>query len=309
MIRTSAGAPAVTPVAPPVLPPASAPMAASPSRPSVPASAPAAPAMPTVDASPAPGGGCLKGVGDYTKNGPYQTAMMDVTIDASGPFTIFRPEPLDASCKHPIVAWGNGTGVEGSGTYSFYQNHAASWGIVVIASHNTNVGNGMFHKAGLDYLLAQNKDPSSVFFEKLSDKAGTSGHSQGGVGANAGASHPNVKAQVNVQGASIAPPQSVAYLCLTGTEDINPAGCMSTVMQARGPAMHANWQGADHIMTAAIGGFFSMNPGTLMYMRLYTSWFRCFLGDDDNACAQFRGGEMCPVCADPGWAEVLVRNF
>lgn len=158
-------------------------------------------------------------------------------------------------------------------------------------------------------LLAQNKDATSMFFGKLSEKAGTTGHSQGGVGANAGAGHSNVLAEVNVQGAATTPPRNIAYLCLTGTEDINPEGCKSTVMQARGPAMLANWEGADHIQTAAVGGFFSMNPGALMYMRLYTSWFRCFLGDDDNACNLFKGGAMCPVCTDPGWHEVLVRNF
>lgn len=301
--------------APPVVPNA---MAAVPARPASPPPSAAAPVIPPAaspppsaaasNAAPAPGGGCLKGVGDYTMNGPYTPAMMDVTVGDSGQFTVFYPEPLDPSCKHPIVAWGNGTGVMGSQTYSFYHNHAASWGIVVIASHHTDVGNGSWHKAGIDYLLAQSKDPASKFFERLSDKAGTSGHSQGGMGANQGATHPNVKAEVNVQGAFTAPPGMVAYLCLTGTEDINPEGCKSSVMQARGPAMHANWNGADHIQTAAVGGYFSRNPGTMMYMRLYTSWFRCFL-DDDNACAIYRGAAMCPVCADPGWAEVFTKNF
>ena len=64
---------------------------------------------------------CLKaGTGDYAKKGPYAVkrevvdlGMGIATNQATGQFTIFSPEPLEASCPHPIVAWGNGTGVTG----------------------------------------------------------------------------------------------------------------------------------------------------------------------------------------------------
>jgi hypothetical protein len=258
---------------------------------------------------PPPGELCLQGSGDYTGAGPYGTGQMDVTIGSSGAFTIFYPEPLDTDCLHPIVAWGNGTGVTGSGTYAFYNTHAASWGIVVIASHNSNVGSGEFHKAGLDYLLAENAKAGSMFFGKLSPRAGTSGHSQGGMGANAGASHPNVEAEVNVQGAFGRAPGGVKFLCLTGTADINPAGCKSSVDGAAEPAMHANYEGADHVGTATIAGELGGDPGTRQYKRLYSAWFRCFLADDQGACALFMGGASCPVCGESGWAEIYSKNF
>ncbi|MDD9938372.1 MAG: hypothetical protein OXT09_32485 [Myxococcales bacterium] len=259
--------------------------------------------------SPPPGDGCLQGGGDYLDQGPYGTATMDVSIGSSGMFTIFHPQPFDDNCRHPIVAWGNGTGVTGSGTYAFYNDHAASWGIVVVASHNSNVGSGEFHRAGIDYLLAQNEDPSSMFHQRLSPRAGTSGHSQGGMGANQGAGHPNVEAEVNVQGAFGGAPGGVAFLCLTGTADLNPAGCASSVRGASAPALYANWDGGDHFGTATVAGFIGADPGTLQYMRLYSAWFRCFLGDDGAACGLFQGGAGCSVCSDPGWAEIEMVNY
>jgi hypothetical protein len=252
---------------------------------------------------------CLKGSGTFAANGPYKVKKKDVTIGSQGAYTIFYPDPLETGCLHPIVAWGNGTLVTGSGTYAFYQEHAASYGIVVIASHNDNVGSGQFHTAGLDYLLAQNKEQGSEFFGKLSTKAGVSGHSQGGAGANAAATHPNVEAVGNVQGAFGTAPRGAAFLCLTGTADIAPDGCKKAVNDATSPALLANWQGGDHISTATLLGFTLGDAGTKQYQRLYTAWFRCFLADDGEACNMFKGGAACPVCKDMGWAEIFTKNI
>jgi hypothetical protein len=232
-----------------------------------------------------------------------------VTIGASGEFTVFYPDPLDSNCPHPIVAWGNGTFVTGAEVYGFYQEHAASWGIVVVASHNSNVGDGSFQRAGIDYLLAENRNSSSMFYQKLSARAGTSGHSQGGAGADRAASHPNVEAVVNVQGSFGSPPRDVAFLCLTGTADISPTGCPAAARAASSPAMSASWRGGDHISTATLLGYSLGDPGTAQYMRLYSAWFRCFLADDGNACTMFRGGSSCPVCRESGWAEIFSNNL
>jgi hypothetical protein len=252
---------------------------------------------------------CLKGSGNFAANGPYRVKQKDVTIGSQGQYTIFSPDPLETSCKHPIVAWGNGTAVTGSDTYAFYQEHAASYGIVVVASHNDNVGSGQFHTAGLDYLLKENMTQGSEFFGKLSTKAGTSGHSQGGAGANMGASHPNVEAIGNVQGAFGSAPRGAAFLCLTGTEDIATEGCKTAVNGSTSPALYANWQGGDHIGTATLLGFITGDPGTKQYQRLYTGWFRCFLADDSAACNMFKGGAECPVCKEMGWAEIFAKNM
>jgi hypothetical protein len=140
------------------------------------------------------------------------------------------------NCKHPIVAWGNGTGVTGSATYAAYHRRAATWGIVTIAAHNSNAGSMKFLEGGLDYLIAQNKESGSMFFGKLSDRAGVGGHSQGGIAATTATAHPNVQAEVCVQGGGFGVPKRVAFLCQTGVEDFLRGMCTSTYSSAAGPS-------------------------------------------------------------------------
>lgn len=258
------------------------------------------------------GGGshCLQGAGgDYTATGPYAVTQTDVDIGGGlGMFTIFRPTNLDAGCKHPMVAWGNGTGVTGSSIYGFYQTHAASWGMVVIASHSDQAGSMGYLAGGLNYLIAQNQDASSPLFGNLDDKAGTAGHSQGGFAATTATSHPNVVAEVCVQGGGT-PPAKVAFMCLTGTEDFVEPQCTGAYNSAAGPAFLGNYQGADHMTTPTLGGLVQNNAGTRQYQRLYTAWFRCHLADDETACAMFRGGSNCGMCNEPNWFRVEGKNF
>jgi hypothetical protein len=259
---------------------------------------------------------CLQpGNGNYGEPGPYKVGMMEVDlgmIEASqhtGKFTIYYPSPLEASCLHPIVAWGNGTGVQGSGTYAFFTSNAASWGMVVAESQEDNTGSGNFHKAGIDYLLKQNTDPSSMFYNKLSTRAGVSGHSQGGFGAAAASSHPNVEADVAV-GATGTSSKKVSVLVLTGTMDIvmNPE---SLVTNAAGAMFVANWEGGDHVTTETLGGYISKDPGSMQMQRLYSAWFRCFLADDGVACKMFSGGtpDGCGICKDKGWHSLTSKNL
>jgi hypothetical protein len=260
---------------------------------------------------PPPGSLCLQGGGgDYTAKGPYTITRKDVDLGGVlGPYTIFYPANLEANCPHPIVSWGNGTAVTGPDVYAFYHEHAASYGIVVIASHNAMAGSQPFIESGLDYLLAQNADPGSEFYGKLSTRAGVSGHSQGAMAATSATNHPNVQALVQVQGGGRAK-AGVAVLALTGTADtvVGTASPRATYDGATGPACFANYQGADHITTPTLAGAIAANPGSVQYMRFYTMWFRCFLADDQAACDMFRGNP-CPVCTEPGWAELLVKNM
>jgi pimeloyl-ACP methyl ester carboxylesterase len=179
--------------------------------------------------------------------------------------------------------------------------------MVVISSDNSNVGSGAYHKAGIDYLLAQNEDPSSIFYHKLSTRAGLAGHSQGGMGATAASTHPNVEAEVCVAGGGVVDPK-VAFICLTGTADFVEGPCKTTYTSAQGPAFLADWQDGDHITTETVAGYLQKNPGTMQMQRLYAAWFRCFLADDQTACAMFTGSP-CGICGDTGWATIEGRNL
>jgi hypothetical protein len=259
---------------------------------------------------------CLKpGNGNYNEPGPYKVATKEVDlgmIEASqhtGKFTIYYPDPLETSCLHPIVGWGNGTGVQGAGVYAFLNTNAASWGMVVAESEEDNTGSGNFHKAGIDYLLKQNADPSSIFYQKLSTRAGTSGHSQGGFGASAANSHPNVVASV-IEGASNVSTSKVSVLVLTGTKDI-VMGAENLVTSAMGPMFVAVWEGGDHFTTETLAGYIIKDAGSLQFERLYAAWMRCFLADDAVACKLFSGGTPsgCGICKDMGWHILASKNM
>jgi pimeloyl-ACP methyl ester carboxylesterase len=273
-------------------------------------------AAPMVPLTPHADNTCLQpGSGNYTEPGPYKVGMMDVDLGMiessqhTGKFTIFYPTPLETSCLHPIVAWGNGTTVMGSSTYAFFNSNAASWGMVVAASQEDNTGSGNFHKAGIDYLLKQNDDMTSMFYKKLSTRAGVAGHSQGGFGATVGSTHPNVEALVSVAGGGN-PKKGVATLCLTGTMDMVEMPCTQEYQSAQGPAFLADWMNGDHTTTETIGGYIKKDPGTLQMQRLLAGWFRCFLADDQTACALFKGApDNCGICKDMGWAKHESRNL
>ncbi|KAA8884863.1 alpha/beta hydrolase [Nocardia colli] len=96
-------------------------------------------------------------------------------------FDVWYPADLGAT-RHPIVVWGDGTSAVPS-QYVYLLRHLASWGFVVIGTENQNTGSGADIRKSLDYLLAQDGDPASVFYGKL-DKAavGAMGHSQGASG-------------------------------------------------------------------------------------------------------------------------------
>lgn len=261
------------------------------------------------DAEPAPAssGTCLRGEGDFEGSGPYAVQTRTVTLPSFGDYTLYYPDPLDEDCLHPLVAWGNGFSVSGGTAYARFNEAAASWGIVVIVSHysDISINEGNHHRAGIDYLLEQNEEPSSEFFGRLSGRAGVAGHSMGGAGSERAAPHPNVEAIVNMQGTMGDRVPEKPFLCLTGTDDNGAMdGCRLAVDAMTAPAMYANWEGADHISTTLAGG-----TGSDQYARLYSAWMRCFLADDDAACALFRGGESCPICQEPGWAEIYAHNY
>ena len=264
---------------------------------------------------------CLQaGSGDFTKAGPYTVATESVDLASDLPsgtaspttFTIFYPQNMEANCPHPAIVWGNGTGVTGSSVYAFFNNNAASWGMVVAAADTSNAGSAPFHAAGIKWLLAQNGDSTSKFYQKLNTNMGVSGHSQGALAATeaASGSTANVVSLVQVEGGGVTA-KDVSVLCLSGTAD-NIVGTMlptATYNQAGGPAMLAIYTGADHVTTPTLAGWAQQNPGTIQFMRFYTGWFRCFLGNDPVACGMFKGGSNCGVCNDPNWNTLETKNM
>jgi hypothetical protein len=99
-------------------------------------------------------------------------------------YDLYYPTSLGmGGFKHPILTWGNGTGSLSS-NYTFFLKHMASWGFVIIAPQDKNAGPGQTMLDGVNFLIAANSNPASIFHNKLDvTQIGAFGHSQGAGGA------------------------------------------------------------------------------------------------------------------------------
>lgn len=97
-------------------------------------------------------------------------------------FEAFYPADLETGeDTYPVVVFANGTGVAAS-KYKALFKHLASWGFIVLGNEDPSTCTGASADATLAWLLEQNGDPDSVFYQKADrSHIGISGHSQGGV--------------------------------------------------------------------------------------------------------------------------------
>lgn len=98
-------------------------------------------------------------------------------------YYIYYPERLKASAeKFPVVIVLNGTGILPQ-KYPALFEHLASWGFVVIGNDDPSSGFGKSADETVEYLISENQNPNSQFYQKLDlDNLGITGHSQGGAG-------------------------------------------------------------------------------------------------------------------------------
>ncbi len=120
----------------------------------------------------------------YIKKGNYDISYYEEqTNDSLKKYEIYYPKELETTTKkYPAVVFTNGTGVAGSKYVALFE-HFASWGFVVIGNEEPETWNGVSSDKSIGYLLEQNKNKNSKFYQKIDiDNIGITGHSQGGVG-------------------------------------------------------------------------------------------------------------------------------
>ena len=120
----------------------------------------------------------------YMAAGQYQ--VKHIEAEAPGDwkkFVAYYPADLEETeTTFPVAVFVNGTGV-GASRYKALFQHLASWGFIVLGNEDPSTCTGASADATLVWLLEQNGDPDSVFYQKVdTDHIGISGHSQGGVG-------------------------------------------------------------------------------------------------------------------------------
>ena len=257
-------------------------------------------------------GGALEA--KYLAMGPYEVKH----VKAEAPedwkeFVAYYPAQLeDSGDQWPAVVFVNGTGVYAS-KYPTLFRHLASWGFIVLGNEDPGTFSGDSTDATLAWLLEQNGDPDSVFYQKV-DTAhmGLSGHSQGGVGVfNAISEQPN--GGLYTCAVSLSPTQEdlaaalnipydpsktvIPTLVLAGTSNdvITPEGMEKLYSKLGGPRVMALRTDTDH--------------GSMLYSGdgYVTAWLMYWLRGDEEAGKAF-WGEAPELAGNPNWRGVQISR-
>lgn len=210
-------------------------------------------------------------------------------------FGIYYPASLeDSSRTYPVVILVNGTGV-GASRYKALFQHLASWGFLVLGNEDPSTCTGASADATLAYLLAENEDPNSIFYQKADlEHIGISGHSQGGVGVfNAISCQPH--SELYTCAVSLSPTEWALAEALGMTYDPHQAKIPTLVLAAAEndvitpDGVQGLFEAIDSSRTAALKS--NVDHGAMLYSAdgYVTAWFMWQLQGDEAAAEAFVG--------------------
>jgi len=260
------------------------------------------------------GTGGNSGIGSTGSNGTFQPVtdlvapgpFASTTINNSGPngrYTIYLPEGLvPENVRNPIVGWMSG----GSTSPAMYTllPHLASHGFVIIASNTipsigAEVALGQEIIAGIDWILAENAKPESLFFDRLDiSNIASMGYSMGGLATSTIAADPRLTTTVHISGGNFDPERAknihapAAFFC--GENDVANPQCATDFETATAPIFYGVFLGGDHL-----GVLFP--PYADRIRGAVTGWLRWQLMDDQTLKTMFVGAD-CGLCNDPNWS-------
>ena len=217
---------------------------------------------------------------------------------------VVYPKSLETSdAQYPVIAWANGTGCITQLYYKLFEMWA-NRGYVVVADTNVMTADGKSTIASIDYILAKNADPASVFYGKINaDAIGAAGHSQGGRAVvNASAQDSRIKCILSIAGASNEAEAS-GVTCpafyMTGSADLivfAPMWVKPSYNASQGPAVYACLKMAPHTTCMIVPDKIA-NYGVL--------WFDLFLkGESVNLAVFVPGGQLS---TDKNWKDVTSK--
>ncbi|MFF2090656.1 alpha/beta hydrolase [Paenibacillus sp. NPDC058174] len=249
----------------------------------------------------------------YAAEGEYAVQSAVITDEhGENLYKIYYPSVLDAA--YPLIAWGNGTGALPANYDGLFQ-HLASWGFVVIDTYNTTTGTGKEIIDSISYMLDENNNSASLFYQKIqADQIAAAGHSQGSTGVINAHTHFERGAAIKTV-VSIALPElkycdpedvydtselKVPFLVLGGTRDfiVSPSGSNKLAISGANPdvpAMMAMAKGAAHTAIEKDGG---------QHRGYLTAWMRYRLMNDSDAMRAFEGKDA-EILANKRWKDVV----
>lgn len=121
-----------------------------------------------------------RGAERFGNAGPYEVSTIEKPLccDSKGnSVEVYLPRARRAGEIFPVVTWGNGTWAKPE-KYSFLLRHLASWGMIVVATHDSSVGTG---ETLLDALALLDRSELAPLADRR--RIAAIGHSQGASGA------------------------------------------------------------------------------------------------------------------------------
>ena len=238
-----------------------------------------------------------------------KTGSTPVTIqkkDFGNGQIVFYPSNIqETNTTYPIIAFANGTGF----SYDIYENlliELAKGKYIVIANTETMSGDGTAQLASVDFLIAQNKDSNSIFYNKINvNKIGLAGHSQGGRSAvNAAAADSRIDCVVSFAGSNYtyeAEKLSTPTFFIGGSADmivLAKQWVVPAYENCKGPAVYACKTNAVHTRCCT-------NPTE--YSGYALAWFDAWLKNDTNALRKFKDGGK--LSQDSAWQDFACKGI
>jgi hypothetical protein len=250
-------------------------------------------------------------VRDYGAPGPF-AVVHETNTGPNGAYDVFRPTALASDKRrHPVISWANGTLFD-IPDYQKLLEHWASHGFVVIAAQTNSTAGGGTHKAGIDWLLAENARAGSVYVGTLDRREDRRGRPLAGgrrhdrrVAARSLARSPSLRRCRCMpllsfeSDKTIVTRQAAPMLNINASmDDRDPTGAVATQIftGARHELVQATYLGVhEDAMSAAM-------------LRPTLAWFRLQLMGDENARALFYPSGTCGLCSDAAWKESATRT-
>lgn len=227
-------------------------------------------------------------------------------------FEAFYPAGLETGGDtYPVVLFANGTGVFAS-KYKALFRHLASWGFIVLGNEDPSTCTGASAEATLAWLLEQNGDPDSVFYQKVDrSHIGISGHSQGGVAVfNAVSEQPH--GGLYTCAVSLSPTQLDLAVAIGLNYDPGKMSVPTLILAAPENDVIAPEGVKDLAEAISAGTVTALRPGMDHGRMLYsadgyvTAWFMWQLQGDQEAAKAFVG-ESPEILDNPLYQDAAVN--
>jgi predicted dienelactone hydrolase len=238
-----------------------------------------------------------------TSNGVTSTGDFDSLFSGQ---IIYYPASLPTSDEtYPVIVWANGT-MCAPALYHGLLSKLAAGGYIVVTNTDMMAANGESQRKSIDFILAQNNNPDSVFYGKVdAGKIGAAGHSQGGRSAvNAAAADSRIVAVLSLAGSNYkdeAKKLSTPTFFIAGGADMMVMPSMwikPAYKNCNGPAVYACLKGAIHTNCC-------LNPSD--YAGYAIAWFDAWLKGDADAMSVFRSGGA--LSKDRDWKDFACKGF